>query len=56
MTESRQLSEQQLEELKRKYGIDELIAERYDLPKDRVERDFDPRLVKLIQEYLGKSS
>lgn len=56
MTESQQLNEQQLEELKRKYGIDERIAERYDVPKDRVERDFDPRLVKLIQQYLGKNS
>jgi ABC-type microcin C transport system permease subunit YejB len=55
MTESQELNDEQLEELKRKFGIDERIAERYDLPKDRVERDFDPRLVKLIRQYLGKN-
>ena len=55
MTESRQLSDEQMEELKRKFGIDERIAERYDLPKDRVERDFDPRLVKLIRQYICKN-
>jgi hypothetical protein len=55
MSGPQQLSEHQLEELKRKYGIDERIAERYDLSKDRVERDFDPRLRKLILQYLGQN-
>lgn len=55
MTESQQLSEQQLEELKRKYGIDERIAERYGVPKDRVEKDFDPRLRRLILQYLSQN-
>lgn len=52
MTEPQQLNEERLEELKQKYGIDDRIAEKYDLPRNRVERDFDPRLVKLIQHFL----
>jgi hypothetical protein len=56
MTEHRQLTEEQVEILKRKYGIDERIAEKYDIPMGRVEKDFDPRIVKLILAFLDRNS
>jgi hypothetical protein len=44
---------QRLEELKKKHGIDEIIADRHHLPKRYVEKDLDPRIVKLILDFLG---
>jgi len=55
MSGNQQLDERQLEELKKRYGIDERIAERYDLPEDRVKEDFDPRFVRLVLRYLDQT-
>lgn len=44
--------ERQLEELKKRRGFDEKIAEKYEVPVHRVEADFDPRIVKLISDFL----
>jgi len=43
-----------IEELKKKFGIDEKIAR--DLGKDQaeVERDYDPRLVRFLQDWMRK--
>ena len=47
------LDAQKMEELKKKYKIDEIIADRHDLPKPYVEKDLDPRIVKLMLDFLG---
>lgn len=42
----------QLERLKKKYGIDEIVAKRYDVPKEMVTKKFNPRLVRILLKYL----
>jgi hypothetical protein len=49
-----QLDEAKLEELKRKLEIDEKVAAKYGLSKWQVEKDLDPRLVKLLLEFLNR--
>lgn len=44
---------EKMEELKKKYRIDEIIADRHGLPKPYVEKDLDPRIVKLMLDFLG---
>jgi DNA phosphorothioation-dependent restriction protein DptG len=45
-----------LEQLKKKCGIDETIAKKYDKSVRKVEEDYDPHLLKLLQEYLKQIS
>jgi hypothetical protein len=48
------LSEKELEEVKKKRGLDAKIAEKHGIPAHKVERELDPRLRKLILKYLNQ--
>jgi hypothetical protein len=52
MKQPQPITKGKLEALKAKLGIDQQIAERWDKPEHVVKDDFDPRLVKLILDYL----
>lgn len=43
-----------IEELKKKFGIDEKIARGLGKDQAEVERDYDPRLVRFLQDWMRK--
>lgn len=54
MSQDQKPEEARMEALKRKHGIDEIVAERYHLSKQQVEKDLDPRIVRLMLEFLNR--
>jgi hypothetical protein len=52
MNENNQTSEEHVERLKRKYGIDGKIAAKHHVTEKQVEESFDPRLVKVLLQLV----
>lgn len=51
-----QIDEQQLERLKKRLRIDEMIAEKYGKSIVTVEKEFDPRLITILLEYVKQKA
>lgn len=50
------LDTKQLEALKAKHGVDQHISDKWGKPTGQVEKEFDPRLVQLLKDWLSRRS
>ena len=56
MNESPPLDEKQIEEIKKKRNFDEILSKKFNIPVHKVERELDPRLVRLFLQLLSQQS
>jgi len=56
MNQPQQVDERMIEELKRKREIDKQIARSTKSPEHKIEKELDPRLVRLILKFLKRKA